>query len=74
MIQKTCPIAIIHGDEDPLVPVETSEEFYEILCEAGLEGQSELYIVRHGGHGTREIFQNEVKDKIRAFFDKYLKA
>ena len=60
MIQKTCPIAIIHGDEDPLVPVETSEEFYE----------SELYIVRHGGHGTREIFQNEVKDKIRAFFDK----
>ena len=56
-----------------MVPVETSEEFYEKLCEAGLEGQSELYIVRHGGHGTREIFQNEVKDKIRAFFDKYLK-
>lgn len=70
---RTAPIAILHGDQDPLVPVEMSEDFYDRLVKAGLEAQSELYVVKNGGHGTRELFQNQVKALILAFFDQYLK-
>lgn len=70
---RTAPIAILHGDQDPLVPVEMSEDFYDQLVKAGLEEQSELYVVKNGGHGTRELFQNEVKELILAFLDQYLK-
>ena len=70
--ENTCPMAIFHGDEDVIVPYETSEKFYEKLCEAGLEDQTEFYAIRHGGHGTRELFQNSVKEKILDFFKKYL--
>jgi len=60
---KTAPIMILHGDQDPLVPVSMSEDFYDRLVKAGLENQSELYIVKNGGHGTRELFQMECKEK-----------
>ena len=71
--KNTCPIAIFHGDEDTIVPLENSEHYYQKLVEAGLEDQSMLYVIRHGGHGTRELFQNSVKEYIVQFFDKYLK-
>ena len=69
---KTAPIMILHGDQDPLVPVSMSEDFYDRLVKAGLENQSELYIVKNGGHGTRERFQMECKEKILAFLRKYV--
>lgn len=68
-----CPIMILHGDMDPLVPLHISENFYEKLVEDGLENQSEFWILKHGGHGTPEFFQPSVKEKIREFFDRYLK-
>ena len=72
--EKTAPIIILHGDQDPLVPCSMSEDFYERLVRAGLENQSELYIVENGGHGTRELFQTECKERILAFLDRYLKV
>ncbi len=71
--EKTAPIIILHGDQDPLVPVSMSEDFYGRLEKAGLADQSELYIVKNGGHGTRELFQTECKEYILAFLDRYLK-
>ncbi|MBO4377443.1 MAG: alpha/beta hydrolase [Clostridia bacterium] len=71
--EKTAPIIILHGDQDPLVPLSMSEDFYDRLVRAGLESQTELYIVRNGGHGTRELFQNEVKERVLAFLNQYLK-
>lgn len=68
-----CPIQILHGDADPLVPCEISTEFYECLIRAGLEDQVEYYIIKNGGHGSREFFQTETKKVIQKFFDKYLK-
>ena len=70
--EKTSPLIILHGDQDPLVPVSMSEDFYDRLVKAGLEKQSELYIVKNGGHGTRELFQMECKEKILAFLKKYV--
>lgn len=67
-----CPLAILHGDQDVLVPSSVSEDFYRRLVEAGLEGRSELYILKNAGHGTREFFQQSTKSLIVAFFDEHL--
>lgn len=69
---KMAPLAILHGDQDPLVPLEISKEFYAQICEAGLEDRTDLYILKNGGHGTREFFQKETKDIITNFFKKNL--
>ncbi len=69
-----CPMMILHGDNDPIVPVETSSEpFYEKIVEAGLEERTRYYILRHAGHGSREFFQDSVKKLMVDFFDEYLK-
>ncbi|MCI8888021.1 MAG: alpha/beta hydrolase [Hungatella sp.] len=70
---RMCPIVIMHGDQDPLVPCEVSEDFYRRLTEAGLEDRANLYILKNGGHGTREFFQPETKKIIAEFFDRHLK-
>ncbi len=70
--ERTAPIAIFHGDEDPLIPWQISENFYNALVDAGLEEQSEFYLVRNGGHGTRELFQPMVKELVLKFFQKYV--
>ena len=56
------------------MPVSMSEDFYARLVKAGLEDQSELLIVKNGGHGTRELFQTECKERVLAFLNKYLKS
>lgn len=71
---KMCPLTIFHGEEDPLVPCSISEDFYARIEAAGYGDRADLYIVKHGGHGTRELFQPMVKDLIVQFFDKHLKA
>lgn len=69
-----CPIQILHGNSDPIVPIELcSDRLYDKLVEAGLEEQTEYYIIEHAGHGTREFFQDSVKELMIGFFDKYLK-
>ena len=68
---KMCPIAIFHGDLDPLVPVSQSENFYELLQKAGVE--SDLYIVQGAGHGTKEFIQEDVRRTVLGFFDSHLK-
>ena len=68
------PLQILHGDNDPICPIElTSEPLYEKMVAAGLGGQTDFYIVKHAGHGSREFFQDSVKELMIAFFDKYLK-
>ena len=67
-------LLIMHGDQDPAVPVFISEEFYERIVKAGYEDKADLCIVKHGGHGTRELFQAETKKVILDFFDKHLKG
>lgn len=69
-----CPIQIIHGDNDPLVPIEQSSDLlYAKIQEAGLEDRAEYYVVEHGGHGSREFFQDSVKELMIEFFDRVLK-
>ena len=74
MVSKDmCPICILHGDSDPLVPASQSELLYDNICKAGMEDQADLYVLKNGGHGSDEFFQPSVKEIILKFFDKYLK-
>ena len=69
-----CPIQILHGDNDPLVPVEiSSETLYQKIVAAGMEDKVDYYVIPGAGHGTREFFQDATKELQIAFFDKYLK-
>ncbi len=70
-----CPILILHGDNDPLVPAGlSSEHLYAKIQEAGLEARAEFYILEHAGHGSREFFQDSVKELMVEFFDLHLKS
>lgn len=68
-----CPIMIMHGDIDKLVPVEISEDFYQDIVDAGFEDRAFLYILHNAGHGTKDFFQPSVKQLMLQFFEKYLK-
>lgn len=67
-----CPIAIFHGDQDPIVPLKISEDFYDAIVSAGMENQAEFYEVTGAGHGTREFFQDSTKQLIADFFARKL--
>ncbi len=60
------PFLIIHGSEDPGVPVDQSRRLHEALREAGVE--SELMIVEGAGHGGKEFNEDAVLDKVTGFF------
>ena len=69
-----CPMQILHGNSDPIVPIEASSDIlYQKICDAGLEDRADYYVVEHAGHGTREFFQDSMKELMISFFDKHLK-
>lgn len=62
------PFLILHGDEDPLIPYQQSEELAEALRKEGVF--CVLVNVVGGGHG---VFRRpEVGHRIRQFLDKHL--
>lgn len=67
------PILIMHGDNDPLVPLAISEDTYNDICHAGLEDRVDLYVVKNGGHGTPEFFQPQTKQIALEFFNQQLR-
>jgi len=71
---RMCPIMIMHGDADTLVPVTISENFYNKIVEAGLGNRADLYILHNAGHGTNDFFQNYTKQLILDFFNRVLRS
>jgi acetyl esterase/lipase len=63
------PILIMHGDADPIVPLNQSEKFYEALKKAGVDAT--LHVVKGAGHG---FGGPEIEAVTAAFFDKHLKG
>jgi acetyl esterase/lipase len=69
------PTFIIHGDQDPLVPLDQSVKFAEALKKVGIEVQ--LVVIKGMGHGPttpeqREEFMKAVGQALE-FFDRHLK-
>lgn len=66
------PFLIIHGDEDPIVPLHQSELLLEALQAAGVD--SELIVVKGGSHGFGgDFYTDKLVMRALAFFDQHLK-
>jgi len=63
------PFLIVHGDKDPLVPLNQSEILYEALKKAKVKAK--FHTVKGGGHGFKDP---EVDIMVDEFFDRYLKG
>lgn len=66
--RKNPPFLIVHGDKDPLVPLNQSQILYDALKTAGVEAI--FHIVKDGGHGFRDL---QVDQMVTDFFLKHLK-
>lgn len=51
------PFLIIHGDSDPIVPVEQSLRFYEKIKAVAGESKVELFIAKGEGHHGNPWYQ-----------------
>lgn len=51
----------------------SSEVFWKKIEEAGLTDRAEYYVVKNGGHGSREFWQDSIKELMIKFFDRHLK-
>jgi len=68
--EKTPPFMILHGEEDPLVPLEQSSQLYETLRKHGVE--AEMYTIDGAGHGADEFYQEEVLKLVENFLARVL--
>jgi len=64
----TVPLLLIHGDADPLVPLQQSQKLVEAVKAAG--GSAELIVKKGGGHPWMTIFQEVMV--MADWFDKQL--
>jgi acetyl esterase/lipase len=64
----TIPLLLIHGDADPLVPLQQSQKMVDAVKAAG--GSAELIVKKGGGHPWMTIFE-EVKIMAH-WFDRHL--
>lgn len=66
------PFLIMHGSDDPGVPLDQSILLHQALKEAGVD--AELYIVEGAGHGGPEFTSPEVQGKVIEFFTRTLRG
>jgi acetyl esterase/lipase len=69
--KESAPFLIMHGDKDPLVPIEESKCFDEALQKNGVE--SKLVILPGASHYGPAFGKPEITAVIGDFFDKHLK-
>ena len=65
------PFLIMHGSEDPGVPLAQSIRFHSALKEVGVD--AELFVVEGAGHGGPEFKSEEVEGRVLEFFERTLK-
>jgi len=65
------PILILHGDRDPLVPVNQSELLFDACKETGVKAT--FFKIVGAGHGGPQFNTPVVRAMVLAFFDQYLK-
>jgi dipeptidyl aminopeptidase/acylaminoacyl peptidase len=71
-IGKDCPpFFIMHGDKDPVVPLQHSQLIYDALKKNGTEAT--LEVLPGAGHGGPQFNAAEEHARIAGFLDKYLK-
>jgi dipeptidyl aminopeptidase/acylaminoacyl peptidase len=66
------PFLIVHGDKDPVVPLEQSQLLADALQKAGVHVK--LQVLPGAGHGGPEFQTQEEREKLFFFFLKNLKG
>ena len=66
-----CPFLIMHGSEDPGVPLSQSQNLHDKLAAVGVE--TTLHVVEGAGHGGKLFQTPEVKRVVLTFFTRRLK-
>ncbi len=66
------PFLIVHGDQDPLVPLHQSQLLFDALKRAGTSVQ--LHTIHGAGHGRPGFDGKNIDDMVSAFFDQRLKG
>ncbi|NNJ27271.1 alpha/beta hydrolase [Alienimonas chondri] len=66
------PFLMLHGTEDPLVPLSQSERLYAALQQAGVP--TTLIVFPGIGHGGGPFNSTQTTNRIAAFFDRHLKS
>ena len=67
------PLLILHGTNDPLVPVEQSELLHAAEEEKGIE--STLHIIEGAKHSSHlQPTQEDLRERVIGFFEKHLKG
>ena len=70
--KQSAPFLIMHGDLDPLVPVDQSKRLLDALQKAGVEAT--LIIMPKDYHGFRvEANKEKEKSAMLEFFERHLK-
>ena len=65
------PFFIVHGEQDPLVPIHQSELLDQALQQA--KCNVTFYKIAGAGHGGPEFSSDMMQAAVQAFFDKHLK-
>ncbi len=65
------PFLIMHGDQDPAVPLDQSRRLHDQLQDAGVP--TTLHVVKGAGHGGKEFRTPKIREVILEFFDRHLK-
>lgn len=69
--KETSPFLIVHGEQDPVVPIHQSQLLFEALKQA--KGDVTFYKIAGAGHGGPEFNTEMIRAAVLAFFDKQLK-
>lgn len=65
------PLLLVHGDQDPQVPINQSHELHGRYEELGLPVQFE--VVHGGAHGGPQFFDGRRLDLVKLFLDQHLR-
>lgn len=68
--KPAAPFLLIHGDADPVVPIEHSQKLVKAIADAG--GRSELIVKKGGGHPW--LTMNEEVKVLAEWFERQLKS
>lgn len=66
------PLLLIHGDQDPQVPINQSHELEGAYREKGLKHQVLFEVIHGGGHGGEMFFDQERIELVADFLDRSL--
>jgi len=62
------PLLMIHGDQDPQVPINQSHELVGAYRDAGVEDRARLVVLHGGAHGGEAFYDEERMKLVADFF------